>query len=226
MTSTPDANGRYLDSAGENEVLQLLWQVPDIVETLDGICCDGYRQRISYEPRVSSSGPTSVTPYNTSADDASDYLDNELWTWANHVCEHRHQRYEGPVTSTGMADWLRKHIVALAMTPGADEAPHAFRRIIRSARRAARMSGEPEMWRYGSIDAARNTELNASGIALAAKELGPEYAKLTRERVKSLRRTGRITPVREYDGIPIYRLGDVLDAHRATATRRREKVSA
>ncbi len=94
-----------------------------------------------------------------------------------------------------MADWLRKHIISLAMTPGADEAPHAFRRIIRSARRAARMSGEPEMWRYGSIDAARDTELNASGIALAAKELGPpEYAKLTRERVKSLRRTGASLP--------------------------------
>lgn len=218
-------NGYYLDTAGQADLLALLAQIPDVVDALAGVLCDGFPQHISYEPRVSSS-PAARIPYDTSAHDAANYLDNELWTWANHVCEHRHQRYEGPASTIGMADWLRKHIVSLAMTPGADEAPHAFRRIIRSARRAARMSSEPEMWRYGSIDAARDTELNASGIALAAKELGPEYARLTRERVKSLRRTGRITPVREYDGIPIYRLGDVLDAHRATASRQREKVCA
>lgn len=222
MTGTPDTAGRYLDSAGENKVLQLLWQVPDIVETLAGIYCDGYRQRISYEPRVSSSGPTSVTPYNTSADDAFDYLENELWTWANHVCEHRGLRYEGPVTTVGMADWLCKHIVALTMTPGADEAPAALRRVIRSARRAARMPSEPETWHYGSTAAARDTQLNASGIAVAAKELGPEYARLDRERVKSLRKTGRITPIRvNSEGVPVYRLGDVMDAHLATATRNR-----
>lgn len=226
MTSTPDATGRYLDSAGENKVLQLLWQVPDIVEALAGVLCDGFPQRISYEPRVNAS-PTDATPYDTSAQDAAHYLDNELWTWANHVCEHRGLRYEGPVTPIGMAEWLRTNITTLAMTPGADEAPTALRRVIRKARRAARLPIEPETWRYSSTHVARDTQLNASAIAIAAKELGPEYARLDRERVKSLRKTGRITPVRlNSEGVPVYRLGDVMDAHLATATRNREKVSA
>jgi len=221
MTSTPDATGRYLDTPGENKVFALLCQVPEITEALAGICSDGYRQRISYEPRVSAS-PTDVVPYDTAAQDAAYYLDNELWTWANHVCEHRGLRYDGPVTPIGMAEWLRKNITALAMTPGADEAPASLRRVIRAARRAARLPIEPETWRYGSTTVARDTQLNASAIAIAAKELGPEYSRLDRERVKSLRRTGRITPVRlNSEGVPIYRLGDVMDAHLATATRNR-----
>ncbi|MGX6513269.1 hypothetical protein [Rhodococcus sp. SJ-2] len=213
-------DGYYLDLDGQTDLTQLLAQVPDIIDALAGIRADGYGQRISYEPRVTSS-PTSRTPIDTSADDAADYLDNELWTWANHVCEHRHKRYDGPVTPIGMADWLRRHMTSLAMTPGADEAPRAFRRVIRSARRAARLPGEPETWRYSSTHVARDTQLNAAAIAVAAKELGPEYARLTHERVKSLRKTRRITPVREFEGIPIYRLGDVMDAHLATATRNR-----
>ncbi len=218
-------NGYYLDLDGQTDLLTLLAQIPDIVDALAGVLCDGFPQRISYEPRVSTSAVDTL-PYDPTAQEVADRLMNELWTWADHVCQHRGQRYEGPVSAIGMADWLRVHMVSLAMTPGADEAPRTFRRLIRSARRAARMPGEPEVWRYGSTQVARDTQLNASAIAVAAKELGPEYARLTRERVKGLRKTGRITPVREFEGIPIYRLGDVLDAHLATATRQREKVSA
>ncbi|OQQ28712.1 hypothetical protein A4U94_01320 [Prescottella equi] len=213
-------HGYFLDEQGQIDLYSTLDEVPEVVDALAGILCDGYRSRISYEPKVVSSQEFSI-PYDTSAQDAANYLVTELYSWANHVCEHRGQTYDGAVTPIAIAKWLQDNMTSLAMTPGSEEAPRAIRKVVRSARRAARLSSDLESWRYNSTHVARNTQLNASAIEVAAKELGPEYAKLTRERVKGLRRTGRIEPVREFEGVPIYRLGDVMDAHLAAATRNR-----
>lgn len=212
--------GYFLDEADQLDLSAVLDEVPEIVDALAGLRNDGYRARISYEPRVSST-PADRIPYDTSAQDASDYLINELWTWTMHVHEHRGLTYSGSTSPAALSKWLRKNIVSLAMTPGSDEALPAIRRVVRTARRAARLPGQPERWRYGSTHVARNTELNASAIAVAAKELGPEYAKLDRKRVNNLKKLERIKPIREHEGVPIYRLGDVMDAHVAARSFRK-----
>lgn len=216
-----DGRSYFLDEQGQTDLYSILDEVPEVVDALAGILCDGFGSQISYEPKVLSTHEHGM-PYDTSAQDAANYLVSELYTWATHVCEHRGQAYDGAPFPIAIAKWLQDHMAPLAMTPGSDEAPGAIRKAVRSARRAARLSRDPESWRYQSTHVARNAQLNASAIEVAAKELGPEYAKLTRNRVNSLKKTGRIEPVRYFDDVPIYRLGDVMDAHLATATRERK----
>lgn len=211
----------FLDEQGQADLNETLDEVPEVVDALAGVLCDGYRWRISYEPKVTNGGESYPMPFDTSAQDAADYLVSELYTWAQHVCEHRGQTYHGATTPIGIAKWLQGNMTPLAMTPGSDEAPTAIRKAVRSARRAGRLSRDPELWRYQSTHNARNTHLNASAIEVAAKELGAEYANLTRKRVNNLHRLGRIDPVRAFEGVPIYRLGDVMDAHVAARSFRK-----
>ena len=75
------------------------------------------------------------------------------------------------------------------------------------------------------LDRARAWELNARAASQISKGLGHQYRDLTKRRVLYLMEARAITPVR-YTQIgkvdePIFRLGDVLDAHIA---RRAEEV--
>lgn len=215
-----DQGGYFLSLDGQDALHATLDDVPEVIDALAGILCDGHRWRISYEPKVQSSQEYPL-PYDTSAEDAANYLVSELYTWVIHVHEHRGKEYTESVFPIALAKWLQDNMTSLAMTPGSEEAPAAIRRVVRAARRAARLSRDPELWRYQSTHVARNAELNASAIEVAAKELGPEYANLNRKRVNNLNRLGRIEPVRAFDGVPIYRLGDVMDAHLAARSFRK-----
>ena len=74
------------------------------------------------------------------------------------------------------------------------------------------------------VDAARRHILTARGIAALARELGPDYTRLTQARVESLHRGGHITPVHAPTALGcLYLVGDVLDAHQQVKTRRRGK---
>ncbi|MFF0816619.1 hypothetical protein ACFYVR_15930 [Rhodococcus sp. NPDC003318] len=210
----------FLDEDGQARLLGLLDEIPEVVDALAGLRGDGYRQRISYEPKVTGGGGEAPLPYDTGAGDAADELHAELASWVRLTLDHRGQEWGGGSTALALARWLREHLVALAMTPGSEEAPAGIGRAVRNARRVARMTARPEDWRMRSVHVARNAQLNARGIEQAAKELGPEYARLTADRVRNLKRRDRIKPIREIDGELIYRLGEVMEAHLAAKTRR------
>jgi hypothetical protein len=205
----------FLDEAGQLDLKAHLRDIPEVVNALAGVLCDGFPQRISYEPRVHGS-PDPRLPYDTTAQDAADVLQNELASWVRHVMEHRGLlNAEVGGNPLVLAAWLERNVTSLAMTPGSEEAPRYVGQAVKQARRAARMSARPETWRLGSTHVARSTLLHASAIALAAKELGPDYERLDRKRVNNLHRLGHIVAVRDNaDGLPLFRLGDVMDAHR------------
>lgn len=137
------------------------------------------------------------------------------------------------VTSAALAHWLYAHLVALALTPGSQDAL----REIQSLKRSAELLVCPPPEVLPPMDTARvrharALNLNARGIAVLARDLGEEYRHLTQRRVHVLAEAGRIQPVPGSwrRGYPLlFCVGHVLDAHLALPIRQRhtrERVSA
>ncbi|NKT97297.1 hypothetical protein MWT96_20360 [Prescottella equi] len=175
--------------------------------------------------RVTGGSDEQPLPINLAASDAHDLLHSTLASWARHTEESRGHAYTGPRSTIGLSTWLATNVTRLAMTEGCEEAHDEIEHAMSQCRRVCDLPADPYWKTAGTPDQARATELPASGIAVAAKSLGPEYAELTRDRVNGLHKTGRITAVRVLEDTPIYRLGDVMDAHVATPTRRRKKTA-
>jgi len=164
-----------------------------------------------------------LDPLNFDALHAQDALHNALTTWVRLVCEQRALPIpDGLDVTHAAAEWLDDNLMSLGMTEGAeaalDDIGHAFDRALSCVCPRA----VPIIVDQSQVTLARDEELNASGIETAARELGEEYRHLTRKRVNNLHQLGHITPVRVSvtAGIPVYRLGDVLDAHLRVAIRR------
>ncbi|WP_064078363.1 hypothetical protein [Prescottella equi] len=198
-------------------------EVPDILAALAAcITAEGHRTRISYDPKVTNGSDEQPLPYDNSAQDAADHLGNELATWVRHTCEHRGIDYASSWSPAGWAKWLADNIIALALTPGADEAPATIRQAVTGARRAARIP-KRRTW-GGSIEEAGATRLNARGIEALAREMGGDWVGLTRRRVRTLHEAELITPVNIDEGSDEqyqFLAGDVLAAHLQYPTRKR-----
>ena len=189
---------------------------PPLIEDLAAAIAKPY-EAINYQPRVSTGEKTQPLPYDPSAEDAHRYLHAELLRWVEWLAAERHLETQvGTWTTPALARWLLHNIITLATTPGSE---HAYANIASEVKAAQRATRRPtrEHIHVDEIASVRNQELNASGIAAIAKETGIDG--LTRRRVHSLSEHGHITPIRTYGKIPIYRLGDVLDAHDNTQQR-------
>lgn len=199
-------------------------EVPDILAALAAcITAEGHRTRISYDPKVTNGSDEQPLPYDNSAQDAADHLGNELATWVRHTCEHRGIDYAGSWSPAGWAKWLAGNVIALALTPGAEEAPAMIGQAVTGARRAARIP-KRRTW-GGSIEEAGATRLNARGIEALAREMGGDWVGLTRRRVRTLHEAELITPVNIDDGSDEqhqFLAGDVLAAHLQYPTRKRQ----
>lgn len=220
----------FLDEAGQLDLKAHLKDVPDIVTALVGVACDsdGYRQRITFDPRVSNPSASQPIPYDGTVDDAVQHLANELAGWIRHMLDHRGMIYDGPAGLEGKADWLSRHVVSLAMTPGSEEAPRYVGEAVKRARRAARMSTEAEAAeRYAKLRAKcdprvaeiRNEQWDTATCSRMAGQLG---LPITQRRIKYLTESKRLTRLRKVKGVDgamhsIYRFGDVLDAAQADA---------
>ncbi|EOM77918.1 hypothetical protein DW322_08780 [Rhodococcus rhodnii] len=213
----------YLTIADRNQLVATLREIPDLAADLAAaIALPGYPRRYSLEPRVRGSGETPV-PFPAEAQDAADVLTNELWGWIRLVLEQRRMDYDGATSLEGLARWLQRNIIALSMTEGSGDAPRMIEAAVKLARRACRT---PRARTYGgTVREAESFELNAKAIERMRCELGDEYAGLTTRRIRTLRDRGLLTPVRTVpttDGpLDVFRLGDVLSAHRSHPTRRR-----
>ncbi|MBF6368406.1 hypothetical protein IU469_22170 [Nocardia puris] len=130
----------------------------------------------------------------------------------------------GPPSTTTLARWLWRHLIALAMTPGAEGAyeelaghrkalawfvcPPPSRIVVNEARRQE----------------ARALQLNARGIAALAAELGEEYRNLTQRRVRYLADHGHVRALPSLMPWRVFLVGAVLDAHLAVPIRERHAV--
>lgn len=219
----------YLTKAELAKLDAILKTVPWLARRLDETILR--QDRIGGAPIPSLGGNDSTEqplPYNHIASNTRDTLRNTLVGWTRHMLEQRAMTYDGDETTAGISRWLRTNIDALALTEGSAE---ALPDIEAATRSVWRVIDRPEE-RLRAVDArsieeARRNLLNSRGIAALARALGPDYVRLTQDRVESLHRAGHIVPVCAPHAFGhLYLVGDVLDAHQRVKTRRREKVCA
>ncbi|SED51564.1 hypothetical protein SAMN04490240_4084 [Rhodococcus pyridinivorans] len=129
-----DRDGYYLPRHDQDKLIELLDQIPDLIEDLT--------IAISRQDRIAGGGPRTRNgsdeqpiPIGLHAMEAADLLHHTLTAWTNHVCEQRN--YPRPRNDTlTLAAWLKRWIIALALTEGSEEAPHDIRLAVRQARQA------------------------------------------------------------------------------------------
>lgn len=175
----------------------------------------------SRKPRRPSEQPL---PYHLDAARIADELHNALGGWVRLTCEQRAIEYTGSTTTAGLARWLDRNIVALAMTEGSETALEELGRLTDAAHNVVCPPVRPIVVDMKRHEKARKQRLNAAGIVTMAKELGEEYRHLTARRVKVLKEAGMIRPAPgpwRPDWPTFYIVGDVLDAHLALPIRER-----
>ena len=196
----------------QQELTDALAEVRDILDDLR----EAQKPRIAtanWNPKVTTGDRPQPLPFNVAAVDAADRLLICLETWAWFLADARGITAVH-ATCSGYADWLTRNILLLAATKGSEAAHHDITTEIRHARNASGRSHlqpipKPNPQRLAQAHA---EQLNARGIATLAKHIGAQG--LTIRRIKHLRETGKIVPVRYADKrTPIYQLGDVLNAH-------------
>lgn len=216
-----DTDGYFLDRPGQAQLRELLGQIPGLAEDLAiavtrqdriGRGGGGKRGRLDAPP----------LPVNLAAMDARDELHTCLAGWARLTCEQRQLDYNGQDTLIGVARWLTRWLIAVALTEGADEIIGDLTAAIRRCRKVIDIPPDPIKVDPARAKEAENhahaMELNPRGIKDLGQALGGVYAELTARRLKYLRSKGKLTPLREIkvgarDPIPVYRVGDAIAAH-------------
>ncbi|MFI1915921.1 hypothetical protein [Nocardia sp. NPDC020380] len=213
----------YLRTDALRDLVALLREIPELAADLEDAVAG--RARLG-DPnyRLHSRTSDQPLPFSPKAAAVRDRLHAVLVSWVRLICEQRALDYSGPTSTAGLARWLERNIIALALTEGAETAPDE----IRSAAEAAEQIVCPPPQRItvdaAGLAAARRARLNISGIATLAKELGEEFHNVTVRRLQTLRDAGRIRPVPgpwAIDWPELYVVGEVLDAHLAYPTRQR-----
>lgn len=219
----------YLDRFELRALTELLREIPDLVDELVIARTKQARTGTRGDFRMHRRPSEQPLPYDPAAARAADELHAILVSWVRLVCEQRGIRYPGSPTTTGLARWLDRNLVAFAMTEGVRSAPTEIRAAVRAAHRIVFPAAEPIVtFDDSALALARSQRLNASGIATLAQQLGDSYRSLTVRRVQTLRDAGAITPVPgpwAPDWPELFVVGPVLDAHLAHPTRRRRAAS-
>lgn len=209
-----DTDHYFISRAEQQQLAELLDQIPDLVEDLT--------IAISRQDRITGGGPRTRNgsdeqpiPIGLHAMEAADLLHATLTAWTNHVCEQRN--YPRPRNDTlTLGRWLKQHMIALALTEGAEESLDEIRHAIRQARRATdrpteRTLPEPDAHKVAEAD---RMVLGVRGIATLAKEMGGKFAGLTMRRVRYLAgEANMVEPVHVAGLEKLYRVGDVRRAH-------------
>ncbi|MEU8895478.1 hypothetical protein [Nocardia sp. NPDC048505] len=217
-----DFRDLFLDRTELRALAGLLREIPDLAEDLTISMTKQARTGVRVRTRGRSTHQ--ALPYDPAAAEAAAALHATLVSWVRLVCEQRDLEYSGSTTTAGLARWLDRNLVALAMTDGVQAAPAGIRAVVERAQRIVCPSREPIVLDASTLERARAHRLNASGIAALAKELGDEYRTLTVRRVQTLRDAGRIAPLPgpwAPDWPEQFVVGRVLDEHRCHPTRRR-----
>ncbi|WP_067466098.1 hypothetical protein [Nocardia amamiensis] len=214
----------FLDRSQLRALAELLREIPGIADDLELTRTRQSRLSTRGDYRMDRRASEQPLPFNPAAAAAADELHAVLVTWARLVCEERGLDYDGSPSTAGLARWLDRNLVALAMTAGAETALDEIQSVVQAALRIICPPAPPIVWDEVKVKQAREHRLNASGIATLAKELGEEYRNLTVRRIRTLRDAGKIAPIPGpwAPGWPeMFVVGEVVDAHRAYPTRGR-----
>lgn len=213
----------YLDRTVARELARTLGDIPDLAEDL----ADARTRQTRFgavDYRTRDGAREQRLPFNPAAARAEDDLQAVLVSWIRLVCEERAIAYGGDVSIAGMAEWLQRNIIALAMTEGVEAAPGEIAAAVAAAEAVVCPPVGANAVDADLVARARAVRLNAAGIGKLAEQLGDEYRGLTVRRMRTLRAAGLIRPVPgpwSRDWPELYVVGEVLDAHLALPTRRR-----
>ncbi|MBL1072965.1 hypothetical protein JK358_00990 [Nocardia sp. 2] len=217
----------YLDYEALRALGLMLREIPSLAEDLDdAVAC---RARLS-GPNIRLHSRTSdqPLPFSTTAAAVRDHLHATLVSWVRLICEQRAIDYTGPTSTTGLARWLERNLLAFAMTEGVESAPDDIRAAVADAERIVCPPTERPEVDTQALATARAARLNANGIATLAKQLGDPFQSVTARRVRTLRDAGKVRPVPgpwAPDWPELFVVGEVLDAHLAYPMRRRALAS-
>ena len=214
-------DGWFLPKHEQDQLVELLDQIPGLVDDLT--IAITRQDRIGHSgPRVRSGSDEQPLPVNLNASDAADLLHDTLAAWVRHTTEHRALTYQGRDDTMSLARWLKRWIVALALSPGADEAIGEIRHAIRNARRACDRPRE----KHHDVDdiavyEAGSTLLTATEIERIAPTLG--HPRLTMRRILRLKDAEKLEPAMTTgDGTDLYRIADAITAHLTHPARKRK----
>lgn len=207
---------RFLTDAELDYMADRLGRLPDIEQDL-AIALTGQSARPDGSgPR---SQPRSRPPYPIHLQVLADELKATLVAVVRDVEEQRGLRYDSGDTITACGQWLHKHRHVLkAMESGGDR----FDELVEIIDRCVKVLGRNQVSPLAPAEreAARQAIVSASTVEAIAKRVGVQG--LNAARLRLLARRGVVKPVATGpDGSILFRLGEVLDGHRATPARRR-----
>ncbi|WP_410871334.1 hypothetical protein [Nocardia sp. A7] len=221
----PDDSHLYLDREAARDLARMLGDIPDLAEDL----VDARTRQTRFgtvDYRTRNGAREQRLPFNPAAAHAADHLQSVLVAWVRLVCEQRGVTYGGAASIDGMAEWLQRNIIALAMTEGVESAPAEIGAAIEAAETVVCPPAEIAAVDADLVLRARAVRLHAAAIGKLAEQLGDGYRNLTARRVRTLRRAGLLSPVPgpwSADWPELFVVGDVLDAHRTLPARQYTK---
>ncbi|MFD7045791.1 hypothetical protein [Rhodococcus jostii] len=206
-----DTDHLFLSRAEIRKLGALLREMPELVEEL--------AVTITRQDRIGTPGSAGKRrgeeqplPFNVTASEAADDLHTTLVAWVRHVCESRRVDYDGRDGTLGVARWLDRNVIALAMTEGSGEALDEIRYAMRRARWATDRRPEDSTWVDPElVNEARSAIGTAADLEKILRGMGD--AALTRKRITYLDRVGELKRIALADGTTVFEVGDVLDAH-------------
>lgn len=218
-----NADGFFITRAELEHLREKLELVPDLVEEM-AVARDG-RARITDGPSTSKGKPGSRPPYPIHLEDMAAELSNELSTTIRDICETRGLEADCTGWPAGMAKWLIRYRVALAMMP---QAPELFEALCKRIDHCARTMNHLEEERVLDpirLQHANRQVMTGPQIERLAYKLGDQGKGLTRKRIDSLRIRHALAHTMD-EGVYFYRLGDVIEAHAAAKRYRQRRQSA
>ncbi|MFE6863627.1 hypothetical protein [Nocardia sp. NPDC057668] len=228
MHSEIDPNHLFLDRAAVLDLVRMLREIPELAVDLEDAVLR--RSRLGGPNlRLSSRSGDQPLPFSPAAARARDQLHAVLVSWVRLICEQRGLDYTGGTSTGGLARWLDRNVIALAMTEGAETAPAEIRAAVQTALHVICPPTSQIEVDAAQLEAARTARLNVNGIATLAKEMGEAFQSITVRRIQTLRDAGRISPVPgpwAPDWPELFVVGEVLEAHLAHPARKRRSKSA
>lgn len=235
----------YLSKAEQTHLENILDEVPglaaDLAVAITMQARLGDRSRGSKHPSVH---PMLV---DLRAVDVSAELQSALVTTTRLVCEQRsiefmpvgyhcrHGEMIGPLRESErrlpagydesampcQARWLKRNMMSLCLTEGADSCHAEIDKAFKSALRVVWPPYRPIVLDMDRVQEARGKMLSASRIAELAPKLGEEYRNLTVRRIQYLNDEKKINQAPGPWRITHYILGEVLEAHLSVPVRRK-----
>lgn len=201
--------------------------IPSLIEDLAITTSRQDRITRSDLAKIRRGKPESVVPMNFQSAGAAQELHNALVGGVRLMCEARGMDYGGDPSTLGMCGWLRRNLIALAMTEGAEDVHSEVIGAVKAALREVDLPADDDIVISAArVQAANRQVVTADAAERIAARLGELGRGLTAARVRLLRKKGHLRPCStdRDSGAHFYRLGEVLDAHHRIA--RRGKVGA